>query len=453
MLTIIVRSRKDAAAVEAMAERFYPDWNLQIRTLHGARTPDKALEELEDILRRPGYYLLLLGREDEKLARSLAKTLPATATVHVVPRARVRNARLEMLAAEFARARAKLRVSIGWDEVSRAYTISRGRLLHSALERPEPSYEAYLGLGRTSKLIEMLAGVEGLENPLILRTVGDEHLVFSGPKLVARIYMKDGGFQPKAEKVSGEGERVSLERVVEANRPALMEFERASIEFLKSLGDYDTVIVPWSGGKDSTAALLLALKAYGAKRVVAVFGDTGTEFPETVEYVEKVSKLLGVRVERAYAGIDRELRRGRELPSHDNRWCTALKVRAIEEKAAELAEGRTLIVVGDRDAESPRRSMRAPVRSTQYVDHIEVVAPLRLWSALHVQLYILSHGIPLNPLYSLGFYRIGCYMCPALRSWEIAVIVTSNTHLKLLRSDIYRRFIMQRLYRQPRTQP
>jgi len=130
MLTVIVRGRKDAAAVEAMAERFYPDWNLKVATLHGARTPDRALEELSEILSKPGYYLLLLGREDGKLACSIGGKLPATAVVHVVPRARVRNARLEMLALELARARAKLRVSIGWDGGKRAYIISSPKPFH-----------------------------------------------------------------------------------------------------------------------------------------------------------------------------------------------------------------------------------------------------------------------------------------------------------------------------------
>ncbi len=446
MLTVIVRGRKDAAAVKAMAQRFYPEWGLEVKTLQGVRTVDKAAEKLSEILSRPGFYILLLGREDEKLAQSLRDKLPPTATVHLVPRSKVRNARLEMLAAELARARAKLRVSVGWAGEARAYKLSSSPPIHDVLERPEPSFEIYLGLGATSKLIEKISGVKIGLNPLILRTVGEEHLVFSGDKLVARVYIRDGGFQPRVEKVSDHVENVDLEKTIEVNSTVLEAFERASIEFLRSLGDYDTVIVPWSGGKDSTAALILALKTYGHKRVTAVFGDTGTEFPQTLEYVEKVSKMLGVRMVRAYAGIDRALAEGKPLPTHDNRWCTELKVRAIEEKAAELAQGRTLVIVGDRDAESPRRSIRPPLRKTQYVEGIDVATPLRLWSAMHIQLYILKHGIPLNPLYLMGFYRIGCYMCPALRSWEIAAILTSPLHLRLLRTRIYRKFIKKRLY-------
>jgi len=450
MLTIVVRGRKDASAVEAAVERFYPEWGVKVETLHGARTADKAEEELARIFGKHGFYIIMLGRDDASLARELTSMIPPTAVVHMVPRARVRNARLEMIANEIARAKSRFRVSIGWYEEFRAYRYSPKLWPKGLREPPEPSYEGYLGLGEFARILGKVTGVHVCENPLIIRTISEEHLVYSGADIVAKIYIKDRGFLPRVEAVSKECVDVKLDNIIKANLDVIRAFEDASIKFLRSLGEYDTIIVPWSGGKDSTATLLLAVKAFGAKRVIAIFGDTGTEFPQTLEYVEKISSKLGVRVERAYAGIDKKLLEGMPLPTHDNRWCTALKIEAIEKKAAEVASGKTLIVVGDRDAESPSRSTRPTLRKASYIEDVTVVAPIRLWGGFHVQLYLLANGIELNPLYYRGFYRIGCYMCPSLRSWEIASIISTEIHLRLLKSSIYRRFIVERLFKKPR---
>ncbi len=443
-LTVIVRSRKDADAVEAAIERFYPDWGVRVRTLHGARSLDRVLDELGDL--GDGFYVVLLGREDERVAERLKGFLPPNAVVHVVPRARVRNARLELIAWELARARTRLRSTVWWCSGGYLFSSSGGDGCRLLVEGAEPSYEPFLGLGRVHQLLSRLIGVDVPRTPLIVRTRSTVHEVYGGDRLVARLDFTDKGLRPRVLEIHGGGVDVDVNDVVRVNRRVLEVFEKTSIGFLRSLESFDTVIVPWSGGKDSTAALLLSLKAFGARRVVAVFTDTGTEFPETIDYVERVSRMLGVRVHRAYAGIDRELLEGRRpLPTHDDRWCTGLKIAATERAVAELAEGRTLVVLGDRDAESPRRSSRPPVRRSG-VEEVVYAAPLRFWSAAHVQLYLVSNGIPLNPLYELGFYRIGCYMCPSLRSWELYIILSTRLYYELIRSPVFRRFIWKRVH-------
>ncbi len=71
--------------------------------------------------------------------------------------------------------------------------------------------------------------------------------------------------------------------------------------------------------------------------------------------------------------------------------------------------------MGDRDTESEARARKPPVRRRR--GYLEA-APLKQWATIHVQHYIWSRGLPLNPLYKLGFYRLGCYICPALTSLE-----------------------------------
>ncbi len=101
----------------------------------------------------------------------------------------------------------------------------------------------------------------------------------------------------------------------------------------------------------------------------------------------EVSERLGVELHVARVDLGRYVR-SVGLPSHDNRWCTRLKIEALYSKVREVAEGRTLIVVGDRDAESELRSKRGPVREHE---EFTQAAPLKNWSAAQAQLYILRH--------------------------------------------------------------
>jgi len=448
MFRVITRAGKDASAVRAALERFYPGWGIEVSTLRGVRRVDDMLAALWEIVDRDPYKpsILLLGREDAGKVDEIEKKAPLNVFVHLVPRSKVRNARLELIAAEIARARAKIRLRASWDQGRRAYVFSN---MGEPLERLayEPSFEAFIGVGAFPRLVEALSGEAIGRNPLVIRAHGGLHLVYNGPRVRAELEISDTGLAPRARIVSSNVVDVELSSLIESNREYIGVLERASQQFLRELGSFDTVIVPWSGGKDSTAALLLAISIYGAENVVALYVDTGTEFPATRQYVHSVADKLGIRLVEAYAGIDKALASGKPLPSHDNRWCTGLKIEAIESKVRELARGRTLLVIGDRDAESPRRSNRPPIRPGP-APNVLAVAPLKLWGAAHIQLYLLSKGVPLNPMYYAGFYRIGCYMCPALRSWELLSLSSdTRTYLRLLRSPIFRAFISNRLRR------
>ncbi len=85
-------------------------------------------------------------------------------------------------------------------------------------------------------------------------------------------------------------------------------YEKISKSFLSEFIDWaDTVIVPWSEGKDSTAVLLLALDVFPKDKVKVLFSDTETEFPWTINYVNLVSEKLGIEVYKVYAGVDKGL--------------------------------------------------------------------------------------------------------------------------------------------------
>ena len=88
-------------------------------------------------------------------------------------------------------------------------------------------------------------------------------------------------------------------------------------------------IVSFSGGKDSTAMLLMMIE----KKIPIdhiIFFDTGCEFPGLIKHINKLEKHINRRIIRLKHHITYEegfKRYG--FPSFNKRWCTALKVSAL----------------------------------------------------------------------------------------------------------------------------
>jgi len=449
MLDVIVRSLRDADAVKAMLKTFYPDWEVRVYTLHGVRKYDEMVDEINSLVENDHFYILMLGRQDQGVALKLDKSLPPNIAVHIVPRSKIRNTRIEHLAYEFSIAKSKFRLAVNWS--SRYNSFVFGLRQGVVLEDYEfnPAYDVFLGIGEGfRKILEKILRVNICNNPLLVRKFSGEHDIYCGVKKIAKLSIPDEGFKPSGKYFNREFDPGTnrIENLLKANNEILKMYEEISLSFLKKYSDWaDTIIIPWSGGKDSTASLLLALKAFPRDKIKVLFSDTGTEFPWTIGYVEELADKLGIEIYRVYAGVDKGLLKEKlPMPTHDNRWCTARKIASITKGIARLSEGKTLIVTGDRDAESKRRSIRSPVRRVD--SETMIVSPLKFWSAAHVQLYILWSGYRLNPLYEMGFYRIGCYICPALRSWEL-YIMTNDPLISttLNKYELYRKFLKHRL--------
>ncbi|MCE4603257.1 MAG: phosphoadenosine phosphosulfate reductase family protein [Desulfurococcales archaeon] len=419
ILKILVPGRKDARAIEAMLEAFMPGWRARVESLGGMRG-DKLLDAARE--RMEPFTVALLGSREERVARELEKEAPMFSEVLVSRAAKVRNNPLGVLHGLLSMARAGIRLRSSW--VGGALVLARvnGSTLTGAPITPQG--DSFLVYGQGARVLSLFL-VKRIPGAALLYKAGKgRHLVYAGPGPMGEVYFGNGYGPPRARTYPGAPRaRITIGSIVEANRDVVKVLERHTVEVLRrSAGEPDLVLVPWSGGKDSTAALLVALEAFGRDRVKAVYVDTGIDFPENLEYVEEVASSLRIDyiVKRATVD-DGLLLEGMPMPDPDYRWCTGRKLDALREGFREAAWGRVVVVTGDRDAESERRAKRPPVRMDEKLGY-PVVSPLKLWSGAHVQAYILSKGVPLNPLYEKGFYRIGCYICFALRGWEIEVM-------------------------------
>ena len=198
---------------------------------------------------------------------------------------------------------------------------------------------------------------------------------------------------------------MSIDKTVEKNVDFLKVIENVSIKFIREHAN--NVGVPFSGGKDSLACLILAKKALGD--VKAIYIRTNYDMPYTDEYVECICEKLGVNLIVENVNLDVE-KYG--MPTHKNRWCTKLKIEAL--KRVVKSEGIDTLVVGDREAESRVRRERPVV----FERVVKEIFPIKYWSGAMVQLYVIMNGFNLHPLYYKGFYRLGCTICPSLSEWE-----------------------------------
>lgn len=227
-------------------------------------------------------------------------------------------------------------------------------------------------------------------------------------------------------------------------------------------------ILSVSGGKDSTAAYILAVELFG-KDFLAIMGDTGNEHPVTLNYVRNLHTMVGgpqvIIVQRDFATeirgkrkrliadakkaldvwkeadlldvltkgmveeynsllyrarncvpsgnpfLDMMLWKGR-APSAAAQFCTeAVKLWPIHvymEENYPLDEW--VMYTGLRAGESEARSRRQPFEYNDYFD-CDSVNPMIYSSREDVFALLESKGIPPNPLYALGYNRVGCFPC------------------------------------------
>ena len=435
-MKILVRSKRDADAVNAVFKRFAEVSHWRVESLGGLRG-ERLIREIQS--RIEPFTIVLLGREEADiypLVKPLEDERPFTAILQARTK-RVRNSTVEMIHSLLTRGRAIIRLKTKWNK---SYVLS-GAPKGKTIDLPvEPYYDTFFLYSRGARrLLDTLglAGDPGLL--LVLKGPRGLHYVYSGDKLLGRVDFSTPNYmiKPRAEKYSDIIAKTSIEELVGENTSILEILESSAVKLIREAYDRvkpRKVVVPVSGGKDSSAALLLSSEALDPSMITAIYVDTGIDFPENKEAAEKIASKAGIDLVEVNAGVDKGLMEGFPLPNPENRWCTGRKLEALR-KAIERVEpsGRVLIIVGDRDSESEKRSRRPLVRIDSMLPY-PAVSPLRLWSGAHVMGYLWMRGGLVNSLYSLGFYRTGCYLCFSLRSWELRIMIEEGIVSRIINS-------------------
>jgi 3'-phosphoadenosine 5'-phosphosulfate sulfotransferase (PAPS reductase)/FAD synthetase len=185
-------------------------------------------------------------------------------------------------------------------------------------------------------------------------------------------------------------------------------------------------IISLSGGKDSTCLLLKMLEMNESIHSV-VFFDTGWEFPEMIEHIDKIEKYTGLDVVRLkymhtfdymllehyipQSGKSKKPRKGYGWPSAMRRWCTGRKVQTIEKYYRKQHNFISCIGFAADEAK------RVPVISKKKWPERY---PLIEWDVSEKEAlqYCYNHGFDWGGLYEL-FGRVSCYCCPLQRICEL----------------------------------
>ncbi|MEM2142530.1 MAG: phosphoadenosine phosphosulfate reductase family protein [Candidatus Thorarchaeota archaeon] len=189
-------------------------------------------------------------------------------------------------------------------------------------------------------------------------------------------------------------------------------------------------VVGFSGGKDSLATYLLVEHAI-RQRPTVFFMNTGLELPETLSYVHQFVSERGAKLVTHDSG-DKFWESVKTFgpPARDFRWCC--KILKLGPAATEITEqlgGSVLTFMGQRKFESFQRSVESRVSQNPWVPGQISANPIQNWSALEVWLYIFRSGAPFNPLYSRGYHRMGCYLCPASPLSELEELKSTHPAL------------------------
>ena len=182
-------------------------------------------------------------------------------------------------------------------------------------------------------------------------------------------------------------------------------------------------IVSFSGGKDSTAMLLMMIeKGMQIDKIISV--DTTKEFPEMYDHIKKVNEYIKplsidvVKIEFDYYFGKHIKTRGKMKgtagygwPDFRNRWCTALKRQAVRK-----------LHFSD-DIQYHGIAYDEKERANKNIGNIKY--PLIEWQVTERQAleYCYSKGFNWGGLYE-KFNRVSCWCCPLSRIGELKTLYT-----------------------------
>ena len=184
-------------------------------------------------------------------------------------------------------------------------------------------------------------------------------------------------------------------------------------------------IVSFSGGKDSTAMLLMMIeKGIKIDKIICV--DTTKEYPTMYEHIKKVDKYIstyGYKIEIVKINFDywfgehikikgkNKGKKGYGFPDFRNRWCTALKRDATNR------------ILNKENIQYHGIACDEVIRTEKNKDGRNIKYPLVDWKITEKQAlqYCYLKGFNWDGLYE-KFTRVSCWCCPLARIGELKIL-------------------------------
>lgn len=164
--------------------------------------------------------------------------------------------------------------------------------------------------------------------------------------------------------------------------------------------------VAWSGGKDSTVACDLAVRAW--PRIPVVHLDSGLDFPENLAYMADLAAARGWRHETVRCGDGLAAMKAVGTWAHDDpegaSGALAEYWRVIMAGPSAIAQEKfgDRMLTGLRAEESAKRarSLNRAAGHATLPGGLRAWSPIGHWAAADVWAYHCAHAIPENPVYT-----------------------------------------------------
>ncbi len=182
------------------------------------------------------------------------------------------------------------------------------------------------------------------------------------------------------------------------------------------------VIVNFSGGKDSTVAILKALEEFPREEIILCYQDTGAEYLETRGHVERVAEIfaLPLVILADDDGFWGKIKKHGSFPLPSTRKCTRQLKKDVLRKwirhNRESLGDEVIIVSGHRAEESQRRSKMDKLiilpELTLKKGNFTTYGYLPCLDMRESEVYerIRAEGLPLHPCYEFSS-RCSCWCC------------------------------------------
>lgn len=212
-------------------------------------------------------------------------------------------------------------------------------------------------------------------------------------------------------------------RFVQANKNRLAYIKNEAFTFIQQTAKKykeENIVISFSGGKDSTVAADVVIKALSSPSLVHIFGNTTLEFPDTIEYSKRYREAHPLAIfqtakndEQNFYDVCNDI----GPPARMMRWCCSMFKTGPIARVINSMYGNEQILTfyGIRKSESLSRSKYNRIEGSSESVKIQqqtVASPIFFWKNIDVWLYILAEKLDFNAAYRLGYDRVGCWCCP-----------------------------------------
>lgn len=218
---------------------------------------------------------------------------------------------------------------------------------------------------------------------------------------------------------------VDIPGMVDKNKDLLEKLTQETIKkvfntYVEYKNKVDVFYVAFSGGKDSIVTLDIVQRALPHNEFMVLFGDTGMEFPDTYDVVDKIEEECvrkGIRFERSKSQYSPSYTWNTiGPPAQKMRWCCSVHKTAPQILLLRKITGKSafkgMAMMGVRADESFSRSKYDELNfGTKHQGQYDFY-PIFTWNSAELFLYLYKENLIINETYKRGNSRAGCLVCP-----------------------------------------